>query len=322
MSDARPRREFPVGPGEDGSRLETFLRKRLGLARPKALEALRKGWVRVDGTRAKRPDLRLGAAQVVKITNFALPLPAVDDPQETPRVDVPAAAVAEARASVRLADDDLVVCAKPAGAPVHAGSGHAWGWIDAVGQALGDAAAPTPVGRIDRDTSGLLALARTRLAARRGFEALRAGTLARTYTALVLGRPEPAAGTIDLPLEKAEDEDGLERVQAGVEGARPATSRYRTVEVAGRCALLELELETGRTHQLRAHLAAIGHPILGDPRYGTDASRALARRLGLERLFLHAGQLRLPHPATGAALRFDEPLPPALAAALAAAGRI
>lgn len=280
------------------------------------MKALRKGWVRVDGKRAKA-DVRLASGQVVRITNYAMPIPAIDAPLVLagPR-SVPPAEVVRARESVRLADAALVVSSKPAGAVVHAGSGHDWGWIDAVAHALGDTTPPVPIGRLDRDTSGLLVLGRTRPATRRLFDALREDTLARTYTALVLGRPAPSEGVIDLPLEKS-GEPGDEQVRP-TQGGQVARTRFRTLSTHGPATLLSVELDTGRTHQIRAHLAAIGHPLLGDPRYGTDASHALARRLGLERLFLHAGTLRLPHPETGAALVLEEPLPEELSRALRA----
>ncbi len=314
-----PPREFPIGRDEDGSRLETFLRRRLGLPRGEAQKALRKGWVRVDGRRSK-PDTRLAPGQVVRITNNGLPLPGVDGDvvsdaaSQAPARAVPPADVEAARASIRHADPAFLVANKPAGVAIHAGSGHAWGAIDALGRALGEAP-PVPIGRIDRDTSGLLALARTRGAARRMFDGLKGGTLARTYTALVLGRLTPDQGTIDLPLEKRGSE-GRERMEPDGAGL-PARSLWRVLARRREATLVALELDTGRTHQLRAHLAARGHPILGDPRYGDDAARALARRLELERLFLHAGRLVLLHPDDDRPLTFDEPLPPELEQVLA-----
>lgn len=307
-------REFPVDRDDEGARLEGFLRRRLAWPRTLALKALRKGWVRVDGRRA-RADARLAAGQVVRVTNLALPLPGEDAPAARPARPAPLAAVEAARASLRRVEADLVVSAKPAGVVVHAGSGHAWGWIDALAAALGDAAPPVPVGRLDRDTSGLLVCGRTRAGARRLFDALRAGTLARTYTAAVLGRLA-GEGEVDLALEKR-GAPGAERVEVDDEG-RAARTRWRALEARREGSLLALELDTGRTHQIRAHLAAVGHPLLGDPRYGTDASAALTRRLGLARLFLHAGALRLPREGdAGVVDTLDDPLPPELALAWA-----
>lgn len=316
----RPQRDFTVDATEEGSRLETYLQKALGYSRPTALKALRKGWVRLDGKRAKGAQ-RVELEQIVRITNYALlPPPALggqaeeDEDYEAEGVDENLAR--RALASVRYQDDDLVVTVKPAGIAVHAGSKHHAGWTEAVGVALG--ARLTPVGRLDRDTSGLLVLARGRLGARRLFASLAEGTLQRTYLALVQGHPDQREGRIDLPLRK-EGPPGAEQMVVSEEG-QPAATRYRLRAGSRRASLLEVRLETGRTHQIRAHFAALKHPLLGDPRYGSDESDALTRDLRLERLFLHAGQLVVPHPRQERELRFEEPLPPELARTLRRAG--
>jgi 23S rRNA pseudouridine955/2504/2580 synthase len=306
------RREFEVGADETGSRLETFLRRQLGLPRALALKAIRKGWVRVDGKRAKG-SRHLRSGEVVKITNYGLPLPAIDGDPEPP--SAPAEWVEAARSSLLHEDEDLVVSLKPSGRPVHAGSGHPVGWVDAVGTVLG--ARVAPVGRLDRDTSGLLALARSTLGRRKLFEGLKAGTLARTYTALAAGVLDPPTGVIDRPL-RGHGKEGEQHMQVHPDG-KQATTRYEQLERCGPATLFRLELLTGRKHQIRAHLHAAGCPVLGDPRYNTPQSRALATQLGVSRLFLHAGELRLIHPATGDALTFTAPLPGPLEQALTAA---
>ena len=309
-------RELVVPPDEDGARLETFLRRRLGWPRELALKALRKGWVRVDGGRA-RGERRLARGERVRVTNYGLPFPEAGRPAPAePAAPGPPQAARAAAESLRHADEELLVSAKPAGAVVHKGSGHAWGWADALALVPGGEPGfpPTPAGRLDRDTSGLLALARGRGAARALFEQLRARELTRTYQALVQGALPGEEGTIELALTRREG--GRARMVADPEGDA-ARTRWRLVRRLGPASLLALELDTGRTHQIRAQLAALGHPLLGDPRYGTPAARELSRRIGLETLFLHAGELRLRHPRTGEALRFEESLPPALAAALA-----
>lgn len=305
------RREFPVEDDESGSRLETFLRKRLGLPRNVAFKALRKGWVRVDGKRAKG-NLRLEVGQQVKITNYALPLPAIDEAPEPPP-PVPDEVVQRARASIRYQDDALVVAAKPAGEVVHRGSKHPYGWADALGWVLGGESL-APVGRLDRDTSGLLLLTRTRGAARALFAGLREGAVARTYQALILGRPRAAEGRIELALEKqgAAGEQQMKPAPAGL----AAVTRWRALDPHGRATLVEVELETGRTHQIRAHFHALGHPLLGDPRYTHPEAARVSQALGLKRLFLHAAELRFPHPEGGAERRFSEPLPRDLERAL------
>lgn len=302
----KPQRDFTVDDVEEGSRLETFLQKSLGYPRSTALKAIRKGWVRLDGKRAKGGQ-RLAIGDVVRITNYGLlPHPAATtvEPPPNPRGVSPTLRT-EAEASIRHEDEHLVVSSKPSGVVVHRGSGHDAGWIDAVGVVVG--ARLTPVGRLDRDTSGLLALSRGRLGARRLFESLKDGSLRRTYLAVVQGEPKRKQGRITHPLAKWGDE-GEERMQVDPEGL-PATTVYRVLTGSRRASLLQVELETGRTHQIRVHLAAEGHPVLGDPRYGTGASHGLSMDLELERLFLHAETLVLPHPETGEKLTFRDELP-------------
>ena len=299
---------------EKGSRLETFLRRQLGLARPVALKAIRKGWVRVDGKRAKA-SRHLNPGEVIKITNYGLPLPAIDEPPELPTA--PTDWIEAARESILYQDDDLVVSIKPSGRPVHAGSGHPVGWVDAVGALLGKPM--TPVGRLDRDTSGLLALAASTLGRRKLFESLKNGELSRTYTALAAGTVEPSAGVIDQPL-RLQGGEGDQQMTVHPEG-KPAQTRYEEAGRYGTITLFRLELLTGRKHQIRAHLAHLGCPVLGDPRYGTPASRELSAKVGLDQLFLHAGELRLTHPATGDPMAFEASLPRALQRALDEAKR-
>ncbi len=301
------RREFEVGLDEKGSRLETFLRRQLGLARPVALKAIRKGWVRVDGKRAKG-SRQLKVGEVIKITNYGLPLPAIDGDPQPPTA--PPDWIEAARGSLLHQDEDLVVSLKPSGRPVHAGSGHPVGWVDAVGALLGTSV--TPVGRLDRDTSGLLALAPSTLGRRKLFESLKGGALTRTYTALAAGSLDPSTGVIDRPLRPQGDDENMTVHSEG----KPAQTRYTVAERCGQATLLHLELLTGRKHQIRAHLLSMDSPVLGDPRYNTPASRALTAKVGLDQLFLHAGELQLVHPSTGEAMTFSAPLPPALQKAL------
>ena len=312
--DSKYPREFEVTQGEEGTRLESFLRVRLGLARPSALKALRKGWVRVDGKRAKG-SRRLTLGETVRITNYGLPLPALER-EAPPPPAVPGEWVDRARASLIHQDPALIVSSKPSGVVVHKGTNHAYGWIDALAAALGEAP-PTPIGRLDRDTSGLLALARGRAAARALFDALRDGRLHRTYTVLVAGVVPDDDGVVEVALAK-EGLDGEEQMRPSPEG-QEARTRYHVVRRLARATLLSCELETGRTHQIRAHMLAIGHPVLGDARYGSTASHALTRALGLERLALHAGRLALPHPDTGDERVFEAPTPHELQAAVARA---
>jgi 23S rRNA pseudouridine1911/1915/1917 synthase len=208
-------------------------------------------------------------------------------------------------------DDWLAVVDKPAGLVVHPAPGH-YGTtlVDALGDLLGGGEAHRPgiVHRLDRDTSGLMIVARTDEAHRRLSEAIRRRRVERVYLALVEGRPSSRSGTIDAPLGR--DHRAPERRAVGGRGQREARTHFRVLEPAGEDTLVEVRLETGRTHQVRAHFAAIGHPVCGDPRYGH------AGRHGLARQFLHSARLELAHPQDGRRLVFESPLPADLTTAL------
>ena len=168
--------------------------------------------------------------------------------------------------------------------------------------------APGIVHRLDKDTSGLMIVARDDEAHRRLSALIKAHEVERTYLALIEGRPRSRSGTIDAPLGR--DHRAPEKRTVRGRGARDARTHFEVVEVLPADSLVEARLETGRTHQIRAHFAAIGHPVAGDPRYGHPG------RLGLERQFLHSARLAFTHPFTGERLEFESPLPADLAAAL------
>lgn len=211
-------------------------------------------------------------------------------------------------------DADLLVVEKPAGMVVHPAFGHH-------GDTLLDALAaytpsvsspdatpqPRPVHRLDKDTSGLLVLARTLQAHRYLSYQWRRQTVVRCYLALIQGRSEPPDGAIELPL--ARNPQNRQRVIPTPDG-RPARTLYTTLQQHAGYSLLDVQPESGRMHQIRVHLAAIGHPVCGDPQYGTRG------QLGLERQFLHATRLAFAHPVTGAEVDVTSPLPPDLSAAL------
>ena len=208
-------------------------------------------------------------------------------------------------------DDRLAVIDKPAGLVVHPAPGHRGPTlVDVLGDLLGGGEPERPgiVHRLDRDTSGLMLIARDDEAHRRLAAMIKGREVAREYLALVEGRPRSRAGTIDAPLGR--DHRAPERRAVRGRGARDARTHFTVLEVLPADALVEARLETGRTHQVRAHFAAIGHPIAGDQRYGH------AGRHNLERQFLHSARLRFDHPFTGEALAFDSELPEDLAAAL------
>ncbi len=210
------------------------------------------------------------------------------------------------------ADEWLAVIDKPAGLIVHAAPGHRGPTlVDALDDLLaggGDPKRPGIVHRLDKDTSGLMLVARTEEAHRLLAEQIKARQVRRAYLALVEGHPRSRTGVIDAPLGR--DYRAPERRAVGGRAARAARTHFTVLELLLEDALVEARLETGRTHQVRAHFAAIGHPLAGDPRYGHP------RRHGLDRQFLHSARLGLRHPFTGQELEFRSALPPDLELAL------
>jgi 23S rRNA pseudouridine1911/1915/1917 synthase len=284
-----------AGAEDDGARLDAFLAGPLG-SRARAQRLIEDGAVRVDGTAVpKRHRVRAG-----ETVDVALP-PAPPAPPGPPPPGV----------VVRYEDDDVLVVDKPPGVVVHPARGHPTGTL---AQALAGVAAGGEEGRagivhrLDRDTSGLLVVARSAEAHRRLKAALQRRDITREYLALVEGRPPARTGTIDAPIGR--DRRVRTRMSTDTDDPREAVTHFALEEALPRTSLLRVRLETGRTHQIRAHLRAIGHPVAGDPEYGTTG------RLGLERQFLHAARLRFAHPSSGAPVDVAAPLPADLAAAL------
>ncbi len=205
-------------------------------------------------------------------------------------------------------DDDFLVVVKPAGMVVHPAPGHSSGTLvhallgrGGAWSTAGGGVRPGIVHRLDRGTSGLMLAARNDPAHRNLSAQLATRALSRTYLAIVRGRPAPAAGAVEGAIGRHPRD---RRRMAVVEGGRAARTRYRVLETRGGYSLLELDLDTGRTHQIRVHLAALGHPVAGDTEYA-------GRRPGEpDRPMLHATRLRLRHPRTGEALAFEAPAPP------------
>ena len=289
------RREIAVPHEAAGERLDVFLGGPLG-SRARAQRLIDAGQVTVDGEpRPKRH--RLGGGERVEVDE--------SDPRPEPGAE-------EAPVRVVYEDDRLLVVDKPAGIVVHPAPGHRSGTL---AQALagrarggGEGWRAGIVHRLDRDTSGLLVVAKDDEAHRRLKALLQARAIRREYLALVEGRPPARSGTIDAPLGR--DRRDRTRVSVQTDAPRAAVTHFEVERALPRATLLRVRLETGRTHQIRAHLRAIGHPVAGDPRYGT---RGL---YGLQRQFLHAARLAFAHPATGEAIEVESPLPPDLEAAL------
>jgi 23S rRNA pseudouridine1911/1915/1917 synthase len=305
---------FTVDPEEAGSRLDVALATHLGWSRSQAAARIAAGLVRVDGS-AENKQHRLRDGQRVEVDE-----PPVVAPSTPPSLP-----------PVRYRDDHLLVLAKPAGMVVHPGHGRPDGTlVDALLGAnvplapAGGEGRPGIVHRLDRDTSGLLVVACTDEAHAGLVAALRRRAVTRRYVALVEGIPANPRGRIEAPIGR----DPRDRLRyAVVVGGKPAVTRYVTLgtgtvdDGAGRrreVAVLACTLETGRTHQIRVHLSTLGHPVVGDPTY--RGSRVVPEALGLGRVALHAGLLAFDHPVTGGRVEVSEPLPPDLAAALAAIG--
>lgn len=293
--------ERTVGPAEEGGRADQVLSGWLGEARARTQERIADGQVDLDDAPvAKSRRVREGER-----------LRVVAPPPAAPAAPPPAV-------PVRWEDEHLAVVAKPAGLVVHPGSGVADGTLVDALHAAGMPLAsgdeherPGIVHRLDRGTSGLLAVAKS-VEARIGLAAVfRAHEADREYVAIVDGVPDPPSATIDAPI--ARDPNQRTRFTVSPTG-RPAVTLYDVTEAADRAAVLDVRLQTGRTHQVRVHLAAVGHPVTGDSAYG--ASGALAAALRLDRPALHARRLGFAHPVTGERVDVEEPLPADLADAV------
>ena len=285
-----------AGAGDAGTRLDLFLAGHAG-SRAAAQRLIEDGRVTVDGEpRAKRHVLAAGAE--VRVA-------AAPEAAQAPPAEPPAFAVA-------WEDPHVLVVDKPAGVVVHPAPGHHGVTLaEALAGRVAGGEDPSRAGvvhRLDRDTSGLLLFARTEPAHAALKAQLGARTVLREYLALVAGRPPALAGTIDAPIGR--DRRVRTRVSTETDEPRAAVTHFEVERALPAATLLRARLETGRTHQVRAHLKAIGHPVLGDRDYGVPGA------LGLERQFLHAHRLGFRHPASGDWVQLRSPLPADLAAAL------
>ena len=302
MSDVRT---LPVPEGLEGMRVDAGLARLLGLSRTVVAGLTEAGAVLVDGSPVGKSD-RLAAGSWLEVT--------LPDPQR------PAAVMAEPVTGLRVLheDADLVVVDKPVGVAAHPSPG--WtgptvlGGLAAVGiqvATAGPAERQGVVHRLDVGTSGLMTVAKSQ----RGYSALKRAfrdrTVAKHYRVLVQGHPDPTRGTIDAPIDRNPKHDWRFAVVAG---GKPSVTHYEVIEAFPAASLCEVILETGRTHQIRVHFAALRHPCCGDLTYGADP--ALAQRLGLDRQWLHAARLGFPHPADDRWMEFTSPDPDDLRHAL------
>lgn len=290
-------RSLPVPDGLEGARVDAALAKMLGFSRTFAADVAAAGGVRLDGVTLDKSDrLRGGAWLEVEWS-----------PKEGPKI-VP---IAVPELGIVYDDDDIVVVDKPTGVAAHPSLG--WegptvvGALAAAGFRIATTGAPERQGvvhRLDVGTSGLMVVAKSEQAYSALKRAFKERTVEKIYHAVVQGHPDPLSGTIDAPIGRHPNHSWKFAVTPD---GKPSVTHYETLEAFPGASLLEIHLETGRTHQIRVHMAAHRHPCVGDPLYGADPT--LSARLGLTRQWLHAHELGFAHPTTGDWVQFESPYP-------------
>ena len=296
-------RTLPVPDGLDGLRLDVAISRLFGFSRTTAAELIDSGKVRVGGDQPAR-SAKVHAGDWLEVTMPEAPAAVAPMPVDG--------------LGVLYDDDDIVVVDKPVGVAVHPSPG----WtgptvaqgLAAMGFRIATSGAAERQGivhRLDAGTTGVLVVAKSEVAYSQLKRAFKQRSVEKRYSAVVQGHPDPTSGTIDAPIDR---HPGADYKFAVVAGGRPSVTHYETEEAFRAATLLDIELETGRTHQIRVHLAAVRHPCVGDITYGADP--VLAKRLGLTRQWLHARELAFTHPTTGAGVRFVSPLPADLQHAL------
>jgi 23S rRNA pseudouridine1911/1915/1917 synthase len=296
-------RLLPVPDGLDGLRLDVAMSRLFGFSRTMAAELIDAGRVSVDGANQPRSTKVHGGA-LLEVAMPEAPIPAAPAPVDG--------------LVVLYDDDDVVVVDKPIGVAAHPSPG----WtgptvvqgLAAMGYRIATSGAAERQGvvhRLDAGTTGVMAVAKSEHAYSFLKRAFKGRTVDKRYSALVQGHPDPTSGTIDAPIDRHPSADYKFAVVAG---GRPSVTHYETVEAFRAASLLDIRLETGRTHQIRVHMAAVRHPCVGDLTYGADP--VLAARLGLTRQWLHARELAFEHPSSGAQLRVISPFPADLQHAL------
>ena len=302
MADVR---SLPVPEGLDGERVDAALARLFGLSRSRAAELIAAGDVLVDGRTVVKSD-RLHGGGWLEVT--LPPPPAPPRPVAEP---VPGMTIV-------YEDDDIIVINKPVGVAAHPTVG--WtgptvlGGLLAAGHRLATSGAAERQGivhRLDANTTGVMVVAKSELAYSRLKRAFKERDVEKRYHALVQGHPDPLRGTIDAPIDRHPSGNGRFAVVAG---GKPSITHYTTIEAFRAASLLAIDLETGRTHQIRVHMSALRHPCVGDTLYGADPT--LAARLGLKRQWLHAVSLSFDHPITGHRVTFTSEYPEDLARSL------
>ncbi|GAA1445139.1 RluA family pseudouridine synthase [Leifsonia poae] len=297
-------RSFPIPDGLEGVRVDAGLAKLLGFSRSFAAEIVEAGGVTVDGREAGKSD-RLQAGGWLEVS-------------WQPKAEVQIVPIAVPDLTIVHDDDDIVVIDKPVGVAAHPAV--SWegptvlGALSAAGFRISTSGAAERAGivhRLDAGTSGLMVVAKSERAYTALKRAFHDRTVEKIYHAVVQGHPDPLVGTIDAPIGRHPRSDWKFAVVAG---GKPSVTHYETIEAFPSASLLEIHLETGRTHQIRVHMAAQRHPCVGDSMYGADPT--LSARLGLERQWLHAVQLAFEHPGTGEWVTFTTGYPADLQHAL------
>ncbi|MDJ0808402.1 MAG: 23S rRNA pseudouridine(955/2504/2580) synthase RluC [Gammaproteobacteria bacterium] len=287
-----------------GQRIDNFLLRELkGVPKSHVYRILRKGEVRVNKGRVKAV-YRLQAGDRVRIPPVRLALP--EQPVQPPR-----GIQDQLEHAVVYEDERFLVLNKPSGLAVHGGSGVSFGAIEALRQLRPTERHLELVHRLDRETSGCLLISKRRSALRSLHELIRQNRVDKRYLALLAGSWRKGSRLVDLPLRKNTLQGGERMVRVDANG-KPAETRFTRVQRFSRATLVEAELVTGRTHQIRVHSAALGTPILGDDKYGEAAANQWARGLGLNRLFLHARSLRFRWPGEKHDIKIQAPLPEVL----------
>jgi 23S rRNA pseudouridine955/2504/2580 synthase len=302
MSEVRKEGVTKLLIGEEavGQRLDNYLfRKLKGVPKSRIYRMLRGGEARVNGRRAD-PAYRLGVGDELRI-------PPMRTAQGPTLPQTPARITRSLLPRILYHDDSLLVLDKPAGQAVHGGSGVSLGIIEQLRQELPEARYLELAHRLDKETSGVLVSALKRSALLELHRMLRAGEVRKTYLALAAGRWRDALRHVRLPLHRYVTDEGERRVAVSEEG-RVAHTVFRLVRRYPDLSLLEAELKTGRTHQIRVHLAALGHPLAGDEKYGDFELNRGLKRQRLRRMFLHAARMELRHPGTSEPLVLEAPL--------------
>ncbi|GAA1382588.1 RluA family pseudouridine synthase [Pseudonocardia kongjuensis] len=301
---------MPVPDGLDGMRIDSGLSRLLGLSRTVVAGLAESGRIQVDGSVAGKSDRLLGGAWL------EIELPDVETAE--PVIAGPAEVVAGL--TVLHSDDDIVVVDKPVGVAAHPSPG--WtgptvtSGLAALGFRLSTSGAAERQGivhRLDVGTTGVMVVATSEHAYTALKRAFKERTVDKRYHAVVQGHPDPSSGTIDAPIDRHPRHDYRFAV---MQSGKPSITHYDTIEAFRSASLLDVHLETGRTHQIRVHFSALRHPCVGDLTYGADPT--LAKRVGLSRQWLHARTLGFEHPADGRHVEFTSPYPDDLAAALEA----